>query len=134
MNALVPVRSSRKAEALAYITEHLRTKGHSPSMQDIADALGVGKTRAKTLVHQLATQNMIKRAPGSQRAISVPGLFDQLVAEKLRSEGWIVDEDLTEGRATGPQGHLSLIAILDHVPPVEALGGEVHDHGNDGIA
>lgn len=134
MNALLPVRPSRKAQALAYITEHLRTKGVSPSMNDIATALGVGRTRAKTLVHQLATEKMIERAPGSQRAISVPGLFDQLIAEKLRSQGWIVDEDLTEGGATGPQGHLSLIAVLDHVPTVEALGGEVHDHGNDGIA
>lgn len=77
MNAPSQIAVSRKAQALAYITNHLRTKGHSPSMNDIALALGVGKTRAKTLVHQLATAKMIDRAPGSQRAISVPGLTGQ---------------------------------------------------------
>lgn len=57
-----------------------------------------------------------------------------MIADKLRSQGWIVDDDMTDGGATGPQSHLSLIAVLDHVPAVEALGGEDHDHGHDGIA
>ncbi|AOH85740.1 hypothetical protein AWL63_19110 [Sphingomonas panacis] len=103
-------------------------------MLDIAKALGVGKTRAKTLVHQLATEKMIERAPGSQRAISVPGLTEKMIAEKLRSQGWIVDQDVIGSSGTGPQSHLSLIAVLDHVPPVEALGGDDHDYGDDGIA
>jgi SOS-response transcriptional repressor LexA len=133
MSALLPTWPSRRAEALAFITEHLRKKGHSPSMQDIASALGVGKTRAKTLVHQLATEKMIERTPGSQRAISVPGLFEQLIAEKLRSQGWVVDEDVT-GNSQGPQSHLSLITILDDVPPVNTVGGADDDNGHNDIA
>lgn len=134
MNAMLPAPPTRRAEALAYITQHLCTKGHSPSMNDIALALGVGLTRAKTLVHQLAAERMIERAPGSQRAISVPGLTEKMIAEKLRAQGWIVDEDLTRNGGTGPQGHLSLIAVLDHAPLAEAPGGRNHDHGDDCIA
>ncbi|WP_132910258.1 hypothetical protein [Sphingomonas sp. BK235] len=105
---------------MAFITSYLVRTGHSPSIGDIAAGLGVGRTRAKALVHQLATLKMIDRVPGSQRAISVPGLFEQLVVEKLRQEGWKVDRDIEVEPC--PQEHLSLVAILEHVPAI-AVGG-----------
>ncbi|KAK0348704.1 hypothetical protein LTR94_036116, partial [Friedmanniomyces endolithicus] len=84
---------TRKQQALAAIIAHIRRTGHSPSIGEIAAALGVGLTRAKALVHQLAVDKSIERAAGAQRAISVPGLFEQLVLEKLRADGWVVDRD-----------------------------------------
>lgn len=108
----------RRAQALAFITTFLMERGYSPSIVEIADGLGVGKTRAKALLHQLAVLKMIERVPGSQRAIRVPGLSEQLVIDKLRADGWTVDRDV-EVLEECPQEHLALVAILEHVPSVE---------------
>lgn len=107
----------RRDQAYAFITTFLIERGYSPSIVEIADGLGVGKTRAKALLHQLAVLKMIERVPGSQRAIRVPGLSEQLVIDKLRADGWKVDRDLEVVQAC-PQEHLALVAILEHVPPV----------------
>lgn len=108
----------RRDQAFAFITNFLMERGYSPSIVEIADGLGVGKTRAKALLHQLAVLKMIERVPGSQRAIRVPGLSEQLVIDKLRAGGWKVDRDLEVLEAC-PQEHLALVAILEHIPSVE---------------
>lgn len=105
----------RRDQAYSFITTFLMERGYSPSIVEIADGLGVGKTRAKALLHQLAVLKMIERVPGSQRAIRVPGLSEQLVIDKLRADGWKVDRDI-EVVEPCPQEHLALVAILEHVP------------------
>jgi SOS-response transcriptional repressor LexA len=105
---------SRKAQALAYISDYLVRNGHSPSIVDIGRALGVSRTRAKALLHQLAVDRMIERAPGAQRAISVPGLKTRIAVEQLREAGWSVDEDIQRAEAF-PQEHLPLVAVIAHV-------------------
>jgi LexA DNA binding domain len=108
-----PAMPTRKQQALAAIIAHIRRTGHSPSIGEIAAALGVGLTRAKALVHQLAVDKSIERAAGAQRATSVPGLFEQLVLEKLRADGWVVDRDALD---PCPKGQLPLVAVLEHIP------------------
>ncbi|MEG8040484.1 hypothetical protein QP166_14455 [Sphingomonas sp. LR60] len=121
--------ASRRDEAYDFIRSYIVRHGHSPSMEDVRIALGVSKTRAKALVHQLATAKMIERVPGAQRGISIPGLFRQLVLDELRRDGYVVDADVVSG---GPctQGHLPLIAILEHVPGLVA--GDHHDQSEHG--
>ena len=106
-------RPSRKADALAFITRYLVEHGHSPSIGDVAAALKVGRTRAKALIHQLAQDKAIERAPGAQRAISVPGLFDQLVVDRLRADGWTVNPLERSISPPCPQEHLSLMPALE---------------------
>lgn len=121
--------AGRKAEAYAFICDCLVQTGVSPSMRQIAAALKVSPTRAKALVHQLANDRAIERAPGAQRAISVPGLFDELVIDKLRQKGWRVDRDIVD-ELPCPQGHLHLVAILEHTPAIVA--GDPHDQSEEG--
>lgn len=123
--------ASRRDEAFNFIRGYIVQHGHSPSMEDVRFALGVSKTRAKALVHQLATAKMIERVPGAQRGISIPGLFRQLVLEELRRDGFVVDKDVKIGGPC-PQGHLPLIAILEHVPSIKA--GDNHDQSDSGGA
>lgn len=123
--------ASRRDEAFDFIRGYLVQHGHSPSMEDVRVALGVSKTRAKALVHQLATAKMIDRVPGAQRGISIPGLFRQLVLDELRREGYVIDKDVIS-EPPCPQGHLPLIAILEHVPGI--IAGDHHDQSDDGGA
>ncbi len=123
--------ASRRDEAYAFIRTYIVRHGHSPSMEDVRVALGVSKTRAKALVHQLAVAKMIERVPGAQRGISIPGLFRELVLEELRRDGYIVDKDVITGGPC-PQGHLPLVAILEHVPSIVA--GDHHDQSERGGA
>lgn len=116
--------ASRRLEAFDFIRTYIVHHGHSPSMEDVRAALGVSKTRAKALVHQLAVAKMIERVPGAQRGISIPGLVRELVLEELRREGYVVNKDVLTGGPC-PQGHLPLIAILEHVPAIVA--GDRHD-------
>lgn len=123
--------ASRRDEAYDFIRAYIVRHGHSPSMDDVRIALGVSKTRAKALVHQLAVAKMIERVPGAQRGISIPGLVRALVLEELRREGFVVNKDAETG-VPCPQGHLPLIAILEHVPSIVA--GDQHDQSDNGGA
>lgn len=125
----VPAIGTREAEALAFIERHLETLGYSPTMDEIAGALGVGGTRARQLVHRLAQRRAIERKAGAQRGISVPGLFERLVKARLRAEGVKVDEDFVRAPECG-------ISELPLMPPFEHIDvddwAEIDDDGSDG--
>lgn len=123
--------ATRRDEAYVFIRTYIIQNGHSPAMQDVAKALDVSKTRATDLVHQLAVRKMIERVPGAQRGITIPGLLREMVLEELRREGYIVDRDVLTGGPC-PQGHLPLIAILEHVPSI--IAGDHHEQPEHGGA
>ncbi len=122
--------SSRKDQALAYISDYIVREGRSPSMREIAISLSVSDTRAKALVKKLAAEKMIDRAPGAQRAITVPGLMDRHLIERMRGMGMKIDDDFVcpPDVVPLPQGNLSLVAILDHIPDSE---GDHHGRNSD---
>lgn len=121
---------TRKVQAYNWIRGYIETTGHSPSMGDVALALGVSLSRAKALVHQLTREKKIERAPGAQRGISIPGLFKELVLKELRQQGYVVDRDITA--RPYPQEHLQLVALLEHIPATVA--GESHVQSIDNEA
>jgi SOS-response transcriptional repressor LexA len=121
---------TRKAQAYNWIRAYIETTGNSPSMGDVALALGVSLSRAKALVHQLTREKRIDRAPGAQRGISIPGLFKELVLKELREQGYVVDRDIT--KPPYPQEQLQLVALLEHVPATVA--GESHVQSIDNEA
>lgn len=123
--------TSRRDQAFDFIRAYIVRHGNSPSMEDVRIALGVSKTRAKALVHQLAVAKMIDRVPGAQRGISIPGLFRELVLDELRRDGYVVDKDVVSGMPC-PEGHLPLVAILEHVPSI--IAGEHDDQSEHGGA
>lgn len=125
----------RKAEALAFIETFLITKGHSPTIDEIAAALGVSKTRMKELVRQLARDGAIVRAPGAQRGISVPGLTRRMEIEHakalLRASGHKIDEDFLpeDERTPCPKGHLPIVAVIAHIARPDS--GKMRDGEGD---
>ncbi|GAA4221600.1 hypothetical protein GCM10022253_28020 [Sphingomonas endophytica] len=119
--------AGRRQEAYEFIRSYIVRHGHSPSIENIRVALGVSKTRAKALVHQLTAAKAIERVPGAQRGISIPGLTRALVIEELRREGLVVSV-----AEPCPQGHLPFIAILAQVPDKSA--GDHHDGSECGGA
>ncbi|WP_146168773.1 hypothetical protein [Sphingomonas aurantiaca] len=75
---------------------------------------------------KLAFEKMIERAAGAQRAITVPGLLERQLIERMRQLGVVVNEDFANVDRVRPlpQGHLPLVAILEHIPDVDA--GDLH--------
>ncbi len=114
--------TSKKDEALAFISEYIVRDGRSPTMREIATFLAVSDTRAKALVKKLAADKMIERAPGSQRAITVPGLMDRHIMQRMRELGnFVINDDFLCPLQSLPlpQGHLPLVAIIDHIPATQ---------------
>jgi SOS-response transcriptional repressor LexA len=120
--------SGKRDQALAFISEYIVREGRSPAIGEIAVALGVGLSRAKALVKKLAEEKMINRAPGSQRAITVPGLMDRHIEQRMREMGgFVINGDFICPLKTlpFPKGHLPLVAIIDHIP---ATKGNIDDN------
>lgn len=117
---VLPAPTGRKQQALDFISDYILRFGRSPAMSEIAVALGVSDTRAKALVKKLAAEQMIERAAGAQRAISVPGLIERHLLERMRGMGMVVNEDFVQPTRAMPlpQGHLPLVAIIEHIPDV----------------
>ena len=122
VSEFLPAKLSRKQQALDYISKYILEHGRSPAMGEIALALGVSDTRAKALVKKLAFEKMIERAAGAQRAITVPGLLERQLLDRMRQMGVVVNEDFKSADRVLPlpQGHLPLVAILEHIPDVDA--------------
>ena len=78
------------------------------------------------MVKKLAFEKMIERAAGAQRAITVPGLLERQLLNRMRQMGVVVNEDFASADRVLPlpQGHLPLVAILEHIPDVDA--GDPH--------
>ncbi|WP_230630665.1 hypothetical protein [Sphingomonas sp. Leaf37] len=111
---VLAAQPSRKQQAYEFIKRYILREGRSPAMNEIAMALGVSDTRAKALVRKLSLDQMISRSAGAQRGISIPGLMEQHIAERLRAAGVRMDSDFDA--VPLPQGHLPLVAIIEHVP------------------
>jgi SOS-response transcriptional repressor LexA len=114
---VLPVLPSRKQQAYEFIRRYLLSHGRSPTMEDIAIALGVSDTRAKTLVKKLTAEKRIVRPPGGQRAITIPGLIEQHLLDRLHELGVVVNDDFLN-HDTFPKGKLPVVAIIEHTPDV----------------
>jgi SOS-response transcriptional repressor LexA len=126
ISEVFPAKLSRKQQAYDFISAYILENGRSPAMGEIAESLGVSDTRAKALVKKLAFEKMILRAAGAQRAITVPGLLERQLLERMRAMGVVVNDDFTNPNRVLPlpQGHLPLVAILEHIPDVDS--GDLH--------
>lgn len=113
---------SRKQQAYDFISEYILEHGRSPAMADIALKLGVSDTRAKALVRKLSVEKMILRPPGGQRAITVPGLLERHLLDRMRKMGFVINDDFKhlDHVLPLPQGHLPLVAIIEHIPDDDA--------------
>lgn len=64
--------TKRQAEALKFIRFYIKEKAYSPTVQEIANGLGIGnRAGAARLVHKLEMRGHIARIPGATRSISL---------------------------------------------------------------
>lgn len=113
---LTPTMMSRKAQALDFIARYLGRWGVSPSYDEIANGLGVSKTRARSLVRRLEADEHIVRARGSHRGIALVAGSDLASVSRalleLRRRGYVVNEDVFTVDAPCTN------APLPHLPPI----------------
>ena len=58
--------SGQQAAAFAFITDYLSSHHISPTFEEIACDLGVGRTRARLIVSELIERGVIARAEGAR--------------------------------------------------------------------
>ncbi len=130
---LSPTNSSRKLQALGFIKSYFAQHGASPSLGEIAAALGINRQRVHAIVRQLADDGLIHRDPGQRRGISLPDPAEELSAADavrvLQALGWTVLS--AEARIVGPvtNTRLPLRPALDHSPGVEEHDADGHGRG-----
>lgn len=111
----------RRYEALAFIIERIVQSGTSPTFDEIADALGVRKTRARELVEQLIGEELVERVLGKQRSFRVRDVAQSrnLLVEVLNRLGWTDATPL--GILEQPRTHerLPLLPPFEHLPDVD---------------
>ena len=117
MGVQAVIAAPRRYEALAYIIERLVNTRTSPSYDEIADHLGVRKTRARELVEQLIDEGIVERQVGRQRSFVVRDLTRSrmILVEVLNRLGWA--EALPLGGLSQP----CTIEQLPMLPPFEHL-------------
>lgn len=70
-----PIRGTltkKQAAAFKVIDDYIREHGEAPTLQEIADAIGVkGAGTAKIFVDALVERGYVRRLPGRQRGLTV---------------------------------------------------------------
>ncbi|MDP8995104.1 MAG: MarR family transcriptional regulator [Pseudomonadota bacterium] len=97
---LSPTMRSRKLQALDFIKRFFAQWGHSPTLSEIAAALGVSKQRASGLVERLSRERQIEVVASKPRGIRLPdrsGEFSEAdVLLRLQQMGVHIVGGLTE--------------------------------------
>ncbi len=113
---LTPEMRSRKLQALDFIKRYVAQWGQSPSIGEVAAALGVSRKRAHELIHQLAREEMIRHVRGKTRGISLIDQGEEIseadMLLRLASEGWKIVNDA----GTLTKNGLISLPFLDHDP------------------
>ncbi|MBI0475386.1 hypothetical protein D9601_08485 [Sphingomonas sp. MA1305] len=112
---------SRRYEALAYIIERIVQTGTSPSYDEIADQLGILKTRTRELVDQLIDEGLVERPLGKQRSFRVRDVSGSrnILVEVLNRLGWA--DAVPLGDLEQPRTHerLPMLPPFEHLPDVD---------------
>lgn len=140
---LEPDMRSRKVQALDFIKRYFARWGKSPSLSEIAAALGVSKKRAHGLVRQLSDEEQLRVAAGKSRGITLPDRDEEISEAELllllRKRGFRVagpGDFLPVGAPCPVPGvtekGLPILPGLDHDPnPAEVVLGRGPGEGPD---
>lgn len=109
----------RREQLLALIIEGLARDGRSPSVRELARALGISCTRVRQLIDQLVREGRLERRAGAQRGLIVRDVVGgrDLLKNVLRRLGW-ADEQVIDGLGC-PLEQLPRLGALEHLPDVD---------------
>jgi len=108
---LRPAMVSLRLQVLDFIHEYIAQWRHSPSLGEIAAAVGVRRQYAHQIVGNLTASGLLIKIPGP-RGLRLPQQRDEAV-QLLRSLGWNVDDRAHE--ATNRR--LMEGPAIDYTPP-----------------
>lgn len=109
--SLSPTMVSRKLAALAFIRDYIEQRGASPSLGEIAQALGVDDRKtAMKAVRALERDGHILRRPGP-RGIMLPDRIAEALRQ-LRQAGFVVNEDILHPGAALSRATLSPLPLV----------------------
>jgi SOS-response transcriptional repressor LexA len=118
----------RRDEALAFIIEHIVRHGFSPTLEEIAQALGgISTARVKELIAQLVKLKAVSKTPGTQRNLRVNDLTAcrHHLTEAMRRLRWSAAEAMGDLEAPLPrvptiaplpQEKLPRVPTIAHLP------------------
>ena len=111
----------RRYEALAFIMQRIVADGCSPSFDEIADELGVGKTRARGLVDELIAEEILDRPVGRQRSFRIRDVARSrnLLVEVLNRLGWADAIPLGSLEQPCSNEQLPILPPFEHLPDIE---------------
>lgn len=112
----------RRHQVLAFIMERLVRERVSPTAAEIARKFQFSEARAKQLIKQLIAEGAVARTPGAKRGLRVCDVSENRhqLQEMMRRLGWCTADPLGPLQPPLPNSQLSLIAVLDHIPGIEA--------------
>lgn len=87
---LTPEMASRKNQVMVFIRLYWDAHGASPSIGEIAAAVGCARSRAQAAVRKLAREGRLHHVPGATRSLMPIERHDAAIA-LLRARGWTVD-------------------------------------------
>lgn len=111
----------RRFEALAFIMQRIVADGCSPSFDEIAIELRVGKTRARELVDELIADGIIDRPIGRQRSFRIRDVTHSrtLLVEVLNRLGWADAVPLGPLEQPCSNEQLPILPPFEHLPDIE---------------
>jgi SOS-response transcriptional repressor LexA len=111
----------KRDQALAFIIDRIARSGVSPSLGEIASALGVSDTRAKELVKQLIALRLVEHTPGTQRSLRVRDVATSrtLLDRSLRHLGWSTAGPMEKLAGPFPKGQLPTLPPFEHLPDID---------------
>lgn len=141
---LKPTMCSRKLIALDFVKRYFAEWGASPSLDEIAAALGVSKQRAAELVRMLSADGQLLHTAGKRRGLRLVEYVEQMSQAdallRLRDLGWIV-HNCERSVSRKPGGDRSLtnkalppLPVLDHDPSTDGDGWGFNDEAGAGEA
>lgn len=114
---LTPVMTNRKLQVLDFIEAFWALHRKGPSLNEIANACGTNKTRAREAVMKLEREGRIHRMAGVERGIRPVGAIEEAI-RLLREGGFVVDEDImTVSAPVLDMGGVTNTALLQPCDP-----------------
>ncbi|MFA7505276.1 MAG: helix-turn-helix domain-containing protein [Burkholderiaceae bacterium] len=122
---LTPAMSSRRLQVLDFVRDYIVRHSEAPSLSEIANGCGIGRTRAHALVRTLVRQGHLMRRRGV-RGLMLPSAIEE-AKRKLRLAGYRIDES-SEGPCTNSR--LLPLPALDYLEEAQQREDENDDSGD----
>lgn len=110
-----PEMASCKLLVLKFVRQYIADWAGSPSLGEIAHALGTNRTRVRRAIKRLEADGQLVRVPGP-RGLSLPE-EEPLAVRQLRARGWTINPG--DRTATPPASGRQSVTKEPLLPPAE---------------